>query len=60
MTLNVVPFFADIWYSQKVQAGLEPHVLSVLCVGVGVCVSEIHWGFLMLLLCLTRDERSVM
>lgn len=32
MTFNIVLFLLTAWYSQKVQAGLEPHVLSVFCV----------------------------
>lgn len=32
MTFNIVPFLPTTWYSQKVQAGLEPRALSVFCV----------------------------
>lgn len=31
MTFNVVLFLL-MWYSEKEQAGLEPHVFSVFCV----------------------------
>lgn len=59
MTFNFVLFLLMMWYSQKVQAGLEPHVLSILCPGGLKLLCEMHRGFLMLLLCLTGDRRSV-
>lgn len=32
MTFNIALFLLMTWYSQKVQAGLEPRALSVFCV----------------------------
>lgn len=58
MTFNIVLFLPTTWYSQKVQAGLEPRALSVFCVWKvrGCFVRCIDSAF-----CISQgDKRSVM